>query len=79
MKKTYCKPQVAFENFELCANIAAGCAFKTNHWRHTCAYTIAGGFKVFVQDANECVYKWQDGASGICYHVPIDSRTIFTS
>ena len=55
MKKTYCKPQISFEDFELCANIAAGCAFPTNHWRHSCAYTIAGGFKVFVQDANECV------------------------
>ena len=31
MKKTYCKPQIAFESFELTSSIAAGCAIPANH------------------------------------------------
>ncbi|EDN01855.1 hypothetical protein BACCAP_00196 [Pseudoflavonifractor capillosus ATCC 29799] len=79
MKKTYCKPQITFEDFELCANIAAGCEFKTNHWKDTCAYELLGGYKVFVAEATACKYKQQDGAGGVCYHIPVDSRNIFTS
>ena len=30
MKKTYCKPQIAFESFELTSSIAAGCAIPAN-------------------------------------------------
>lgn len=79
MKKTYCKPQIVFENFELCANIAAGCEFKTNHAKDVCAYTMLGGMKVFVADVVSCIYKKQDYAYGVCYHIPIDTKNIFTS
>ena len=56
MKKTYCKPQIAFEDFELCANIAAGCEFKTNHAKDACAYTMLGGMKVFVAGGSAFVF-----------------------
>lgn len=79
MKKAYCKPQIAFEDFELCANVASGCEHKTSHWKNECAYEILGGYKVFVYDASGCVYKQQDGAYGVCYHLPIDTMNIFTS
>ena len=79
MKKTYCKPQITFEDFELCANIAAGCEFKTDHAMDVCAYKLLGGYKVFVAETTACKYKQQDGAGGVCYHIPVDSRNIFTS
>lgn len=79
MKKTYCKPQISFEDFELCANIAAGCAFPTDHWKDACAYEILGGYNVFVYEATACRYKQQDGAYGVCYHLPMDTKNIFTS
>lgn len=63
MKKTYCKPQIAFEDFELCANIAAGCEFKTDHAMDVCAYKLLGGYKVFVAETTACKYK----AAGWCW------------
>ena len=49
------------------------------HWKDTCAYELLGGYKVFVAEATACKYKQQDGAAGVCYHIPVDSRNIFTS
>lgn len=79
MKKTYCKPQISFEDFELCANIAAGCVHKANQWRGVCAYRILGGYMVFVDGVNDCTYRQQEGAYGVCYHGPTETNAIFGS
>ena len=43
MKKTYCKPQIAFESFELTSSIAAGCAIPANqNLDGQCSITIGG-------------------------------------
>lgn len=47
-EKTYVKPQVFFEDFQLSASIAAGCEYTTNHTMNMCAYEITGGRNVFI-------------------------------
>ena len=79
MKKTYVKPQVFFEDFQLSASIAAGCAYKTGHAMDICAYETAG-LVVFVAGVEACTTKTQDGGlSGLCYHNPTDTTKLFTS
>lgn len=83
MKKTYVKPEVYFENFELSANIAAGCGagYKgkvTSHDIHTCGYTYYNGYTVFSQGI--CDYETQDGNEyGLCYDIPTGDNKIFAS
>ncbi len=74
MKKSYVKPELYFENFQLSTSIAAGCAKPLNH-------TIAGcqpipGMNLFLLEHN-CITVPDD--SGDCYHVPTDSIRVFTS
>lgn len=78
MKKTYVKPELYFENFELSTNIAAGCVYKTGHAQDVCAYT-SGGKKIFVQEVAACETTTQDETwNSLCYHNPNDSN-LFTS
>lgn len=82
MKKTYVKPEVYFESFELSANIAAGCGAgykgKVNSQNiHTCGY-IYNGQDVF--SPNVCFYETQDGTEyGLCYDLPMPDNQIFAS
>lgn len=79
MKKTYVKPEVYFESFELSANIAAGCVFKTNHDQNTCAYKTATGRTIFLEKAI-CEVPTQDGSyNSMCYHHPTDDARLFSS
>ena len=79
MKKTYVKPQVFFEDFQLSASIAAGCAYKTGHTMDICAYETAGK-SIFVDEVVACTTTTQDGNwSGLCYHNPTDTTKLFTS
>ena len=79
MKKAYCKPQIAFEDFELCANVAAGCEHTTGATQNTCGYSIPGIGTLFVGEVSACVWKVTDGYNGICYHVPLADTNLFTS
>ena len=85
MKKRYQKPEVYFEDFELSANIATGCEFKSNHWKDGCGYDLVGGRVVFLDGVQVCnVTPPPDGDKdapfyGICYHVPTDTTNLFTS
>lgn len=81
MKKTYVKPQVFFEDFQLSASIAAGCEYTTNHTMNMCAYEITGGRSVFIDETTSCLdVKVQNGQYGnVCYHVPADTSNLFTS
>ena len=80
MKKTYVKPEVYFENFELNANIAAGCGTGFNHNNtnfsnaDNCNY-LFGADKVFL-NFDSCTLVQQDK---FCYDVPTDSQAIFSS
>lgn len=78
MKKTYVKPEVYFESFELSANIATGCEISINHTVGACWQGVEGfqEFKIFVE-SNSC--KTTPDENGLCYHSPTDANNIFTS
>lgn len=79
MKKSYVKPQVLFESFQLSANIAGNCSFKTGHAIDECAYTT-GGRPVFVDGVTACTTTPADGKwDGMCYHIPEGTNGLFTS
>lgn len=80
MKKAYVKPEVYFENFQLSANIAAGCMHKTNHQENVCGYSIPGVGAVFTTTVTGCTYTEEsENYNGICYHNPSDDGKLFTS
>lgn len=74
MKKTYVKPQIFFEDFQLSANIASGCGKPLNHTMDTCQ--PVPGLTLFTNETN-CSTKPDD--AGLCYQVSSDDKTIFTS
>lgn len=81
MKKTYAKPQIVFESFQLTANIAGGCNTRPNITNEaTCGYKD-NGWIVF-QNSAVCidVQVDPDGEyNGLCYHVPTGDKSVFTS
>ena len=78
MKKTYIKPEVYFEDFELSANIASGCGKPLNHAHVECYPTVPGIGTVFLTKEAGCDYTSPDDV-GICYHNPTDESKLFTS
>ena len=81
MKKTYVKPEVHFESFELSTNIAYACGKPTHTPTNgTCGVTIDGlPGTVFLSTVAGCKYEKQDGYSGLCYHQPDGSLNLFNS
>ena len=80
MKKTYAKPQIVFESFQLTANIAGGCNTGPNSADEaTCGYND-NGWIVF-QNSAVCNFPaGPDGKhNGLCYHVPTGDMSVFTS
>ena len=84
MKKTYVKPRIVIETFGLSTSIAGDCETKTNTPNSgKCAYTYEdeffGEINLFIEGVDACKIKEQDGYNGICYHVPLDTTTLFNS
>lgn len=82
MKKTYVKPEVYFESFELSTNIATGCEYKTGFAINECTYKLPGGLgNVFVNENTQCYdIKAPDQSYGsVCYQVPAEASNLFTS
>lgn len=82
MKKTYCKPQIAFEDFELSANIAETCRLSAGpNDVAQCGYVIPGIGKIFFSSYRECEFQvFSDGSYyGLCYHIPMESTCLFNS
>ena len=80
MKKTYAKPQIVFESFQLTANIAGDCNTRPNSADEaTCGY-YDNGWIVF-QNSAVCNFPaGPDGKhNGLCYHVPTGDMSVFTS
>lgn len=82
MKKTYAKPQIVFESFQLTANIAGDCNTRPNSASEaTCGYIDDNGWIVF-QNSTVCIHVQvgPDGKhNGLCYHVPTGDMSVFTS
>ena len=80
MKKSYVKPQVYFEDFQLSASIAAGCTFKTGPVEYQCAYEPTPGRFVFLEGVSACVTTTEDGTDyTLCYHNPAETSRLFAS
>ena len=83
MKKTYVKPEVYFESFELSANIAAGCGAgykgKVNSLNiHSCGYSYNSEVIFITKDV--CSYQTDNGSEyGLCYDIPTTDNKIFAS
>lgn len=84
MKKTYVKPEVYFESFELSASIAAGCSAGFNHGNtnfgnaHSC-YFEYGTDRVYLSTTQGCTLTDNVSDDEICYHVPFSQSKIFSS
>lgn len=76
MKKTYIKPEVYFEDFELSANIAAGCGKIVPHAEGQCRFDVTGMGTVFTSNL-ECGYPPEE--AGLCYHNPDGDAKLFGS
>lgn len=80
MKKTYVKPQVYFESFQLSANIAGGCSLISNQGQNECPYTDPElGVTVFATVPSPCTITPAPGDKKPCYNVPEGGANIFTS
>ncbi len=81
MKKTYVKPELYFESFELSSNIAAGCSPTAivNHAENTCPYVVENVFAVFQNETSGCKYTPDQVGNKVCYGVPTDDKRLFSS
>ena len=75
MKKTYTKPELYFESFELSANVASSCAVPTNHAQFECQ--PIPGVIMFMDKTTGCAVTPDE--NGLCYQAHLDSVTLFTS
>ncbi len=89
MKKSYYKPQIAFECFMLSTSIAGDCGIKTDlHAQYSCGLDF-GGEMIFTESISGCLTSIPDGGlegkdengnmNPICYHSPIDTSRLFGS
>lgn len=81
MKKTYVKPKVYFESFELSANIATGCKLISNATANACAVTDKDLGVTYFGDTASCGagYTPPGPNDKFCYGVPQANNNIFTS
>lgn len=83
MKKTYAKPQIAFESFTLCSSIAAGCAVHVNTaFAYTCGIDYPGVGVLFNDQigGSGCGFDPKPYENdGLCYHGPYTYEQLFNS
>lgn len=78
MKKTYVKPFVSFESFELSASIAGTCVEKTYHDKGACGYYVPELDEKLFNITGVCTLPTPDGEyEGLCYHST--NGNLFTS
>lgn len=79
MKKSYVKPEITFESFELATSIAAGCVLiGANQDMYACPVKDPIlGFTYFHTDG--CNATPTNGDTSLCYHVPTEGYGVFTS
>lgn len=76
MKKTYSKPQIAFDSFELSQNIAADCAYISHMAWQVCVIE-AMGEKLFLEAP--CIATPDEISISVCYDVPTNNDKVFSS
>ena len=64
-------------------SISAACSYEMTHGNpYTCYYEDSWGFKVFLEQTggSGCdLFPQDNDMSKLCYHVPIESMSIFAS
>lgn len=85
MKRIYSRPDIVFESFSLCENIASvnsNCSRNiTTTYSNICGLQY-GNKIVFTMAASGCQVKVQDGSpmfDGLCYHIPVGENKLFNS
>lgn len=85
MKKTYSKPDIAFESFSLATSIAGNCEVKTDtKGGGECGYPMDQVGVIFlIEMIGGCQVKITEEQSsrynGFCYHVPTENNNLFNS
>lgn len=85
MKKTYTKPEIAFESFASCTSIAAGCEVQPNTQSnfHSCGLDVSGeqvfGVGLDFGGCKDTQIGENDDYNSICYHTPSEDKNIFNS
>ena len=79
MKKSYMKPQVAFEHLDVTTNVSSGCnLLGTNSAEYICpVIDEESGWTIFSDEIN-CMFMPGDNDT-ICYDIPIANSNIFMS
>ena len=79
MKKSYIKPEIAFESLAITANISSGCTLLgTNSAEYVCpVIDEESGWTLFSNYAN-CMYVASTNDT-ICYDIPIAKSNVFSS
>ena len=78
MKKTYNRPEIVFENFNISSSIAA-CAKEADSTRDSCGYAYIAGRTLFVEENTGCSVVALDGSNGICFYIPTADTSLFAS
>lgn len=82
MKKTYTKPEMSFESFELSTSVASSCpGGGVNVAEYQCAITDPGGDNVFIDVTYGCTPQFNSYAleENPCYHNSSDNNNTFSS
>lgn len=85
MKKSYVKPQVYFEDFQLSASIAAGCGSGLNRTdanfgsANSCSYDLEGFGNIFLSRSTCETVPPDESLEMACYHNPDDVQRLFSS
>lgn len=78
MKKSYVKPKVYFENFQLSASIASGCGVAVGHDEGKCTGNVlVNGLNLSLFFEKTCDCTPDD--AGLCYQAVADDRVLFAS
>lgn len=76
MKKAYVKPTISFESFKMSSSIAGDCMLNKDE---IILPDNIGGFTIFIDSKEGCVYVPDDGEFGMCYHVSTEDTKVFAS
>ncbi len=80
MKKTYNKPQIVFESFELTTSISAGCSYIVTNSADTSNCSYHDAQQDITLFAAHCGWDEDEvNTSGVCYHVPSANYDLFNS
>lgn len=83
MKKTYVKPMMGFESFELSSSIAGSCAIQANHDMSSCEINIPPFGWLFTYSCkNEGLFStstYNSDNDTDCYHGWSYSNIVYTS